>query len=75
MTNVDERLIEIENMIETLIKEDDKKSLIEVKRMISWKREVSEHVQTEQRKLDDIYYFLIGILFAKGLVKNWGGKE
>ena len=75
MTNVNERLFEIEKMIEILVKEDDKKSLMEAKRMIAWKRDVSEGIQTNERKLDDIYYFLVGILFAKGLVKDWGGRE
>jgi len=75
MTNVNERLFEIEKMIETLVKEDDKKSLLEVKQMINWKRGVNQSVQIEERKLDDIYYFLVGILFAKGLVKDWGGYE
>lgn len=75
MTNINERLFEIEKMIETLIKESDVKSLLEAKRMMAWKRDVSEDVQTEERKLDDIYYFLVGVLFAKGLVKSWGGDE
>jgi hypothetical protein len=43
--------------------------------MIAWKREVSESIQSEQRKLDDIFYFLVGILYAKGLVKSWGGYK
>jgi hypothetical protein len=75
MTNVNERLCEIENMIKTLVKENDTNSLLEVKDMIAWKRDVSEHVQTEQRKLDDIFYFLVGILYAKGLVEGWGGYK
>jgi hypothetical protein len=74
MSNVNERLIEIEKMIEVLVKENCGESLLEVKRMMGWKREVREEVQSEQRKLDDIYYFLVGILFAKGLVKDWGGN-
>jgi curved DNA-binding protein len=49
--------------------------LLEVKDMIAWKRDVSEQVQTEQRKLDDIFYFLVGILYAKGLVEGWGGYK
>ena len=75
MTNVNERLFEIEKMIEKLVNEDDKKSLLEVKRMMAWKRNVSEDIQTEERKLDDIFYFLVGILFTRGLVKDWGGHE
>jgi len=75
MTNVNERLFEIEKMIEKLVNEDDKKSLLEVKRMMAWKRDVSEDIQTEERKLDDIFYFLVGILFTRGLVKDWGGHE
>ena len=75
MTNVNERLFEIEKMIEALVKEDDKKSLLEVKRMMAWKRGVDEDIQTKEKQLDDIFYFLTGILFAKGLVKSWGGYE
>jgi len=75
MSKINERLFEIEKMIETLFKKDDKASLLEAKSMIAWKRNVSEDIQTEERKLDDIYYFLIGILFAKGLVNNWGGHK
>jgi hypothetical protein len=75
MTKVNERLFEIEKMIEALVKENDKKSLLEAKQMMAWKRDVTESVQTEERKLDDIFYFLVGILFAKGLVKDWGGHE
>ena len=73
MTNVNERLCEIENMIKKLVETNNVNSLLEVKDMIAWKRDVSENVQTEQRKLDDIYYFLVGILYAKGLVEGWGG--
>lgn len=75
MSSVNERLIEIEKMIEVLVKENCGESLLEAKQMMKWKREVREEVQSEQRKLDDIYYFLVGILFTKGLVKGWGGNE
>ena len=75
MSKVNERLYEIQAMIEKLINTDDKKSLKEVHRMISWKREVSEQVQKEERKLDDIFYFLNGVLFEKGLVSGWSRTQ
>lgn len=69
--SVNERLFEIQVMIEKFIELDDKKSLKEAHGMIRWKRDVRESVQTEQRKLDDIFYFLNGVLFEKGLVEGW----
>jgi len=72
MSNVNERLYQIEKMIEKII--DDKKSIKEVHNMINWKRGVDDGVQLEQHKLDDIFYFLNGILFEKGIVKSWGGN-
>ena len=69
-----ERLFEIENMIKKLVETNNVNYLIEVKNMIAWKRGVSEDIQTEQRKVDDIFYFLVGILYAKGLVNSWGGN-
>ena len=72
MSNVNERLYEIQKMVEELIKTDDKKCLAEMNNMLYWKRQWH---QEEERKLDDIFYFLNGVLFAKGIITGWSRTE
>ena len=72
MSEVNERLSQIQKMIEVLIENKDTKDLKEVYRMLDWKRECH---QEEIRKLDDIFYFLSGVLFAQGITVSWGRVE
>jgi hypothetical protein len=72
MSEINERLFEIQKMIEVLIKKEDTKDLKEVYQMLDWKRGCH---QEEIRKLDDIFYFLSGVLFSQGITCSWGRTE
>ena len=72
MSEVNERLSQIQKMIEVLVDEKDIENLKEIYRMLDWKRSCS---QEEIKKLDDIFYFLSGVLFAKGITVSWGLTE
>jgi len=74
MSDVNQRLYEIQQRIEKVLEIEDIKVLKEVHNMIEWKRNVSPKVQSEINKLDDIFYFLNGVLFEKGIAKGWGGN-
>ena len=72
MVEQNERLCQIQKMIEALIKKEDIYNLKEVYKMIDWKMQCH---QEELRKVDDIFYFLSGVLFAKGITISWGKTE
>ena len=69
MSEVNERLAQIQSMIEVLIKKEDIKNLKEIYDMLHWKKDCH---QEEIRKLDDIFYFLSGVLFSKNIIMGWG---
>ncbi len=59
-------------MIETLSEKHFDDELKAVKEMVSYR---SSHSTPELQSLEDIFYFLCGILFSKGLSDYWNGRE
>ena len=67
-----EYLTQISRMIEKLSNENCNKEIIILKDMVSFR---SSHSTPELQSLTDIYYFLCGIMFSKGLSDYWNGRE
>ena len=67
-----EYLIEIQRMIELLSEKEYNKELAMVKEMVSFRK---SHSTPELQSLTDVFYFLCGILFSKGLSDYWIGRE
>ena len=70
--NEKEYLHEISRMIEKLSKENCDSELKILKDMVDFRK---SHSTPELQSLKDIFYFLCGILFAKGLSDHWNGTE
>lgn len=76
---MDERLVEIKNMIETLVKEKKYDELETVTEMASYRADWVKPFDTidlakELQSINDIYYFLCGVLRGLGIKKSWNGK-
>ena len=76
---MDERLIEIKEMIETLLKEKKYKELETIKDMASYRADWVKPFDTinyakELQSVNDIFYFLCGVLRGLGIKKSWNGK-
>ena len=75
----DEQLIEIKRMIEALLKEKKYKELETVKDMASYRADWAKSFDTlnpakELQGVNDIFYFLCGILRGLGIKKSWNGR-
>ncbi len=76
---MDEKLIEIKEMIETLVKEKKYKEVDTVKDMAKYRADWVKPFDTldcgkELQSINDIYYFLCGVLRGLGIKKTWNGK-
>lgn len=70
--NEKQYLHEIKRMIETLSEKKFYDELKVVKEMVSFR---SSHSTPELTSLKDVYYFICGILFSKGLSDYWNGRD
>lgn len=70
--NKREYLDNISIMIEKLSKENMDNEIKIVKDMVSYRK---DHSTPDLQSLTDIYYFLCGIMFSKGLSDYWNGRE
>lgn len=75
---MNERLIEIKKMIETLVKEKKYEELETVKDMTSYRADWVMSFDTldnakELQSINDIFYFLCGVLRGLGIKKTWNG--
>jgi len=73
------KLTEIKEMIETLLKEKKYKELETVKDMSDYRADWVKPFDTindakEIQSVNDIYYFLCGVLRGLGIKKSWNGK-
>ena len=59
-------------MIELLSEKKCDEELKVVKEMVSFRK---DHSTPELQSLIDVFYFLCGILFSKGLSDYWNGRE
>ena len=76
---MDEKLREIKEMIEILIKEKKYEELVTVKDMASFRADWSKPFDKvdeakELQSVNDIFYFLCGVLRGLGIKKTWNGK-
>lgn len=67
-----EYLREIQRMIELLSNKGHDKELNVVKNMVQFRK---GHSTPELQSLTDVFYFLCGILFSKGLSDYWNGRK
>ena len=70
--NEKEHLCEIQRMIELLLKEGHLKEIEVIKDFVDFRK---GHSTPELKSLGDIFYFLCGILLAKGLTNYWNGRR
>jgi len=74
-----EKLIEIKEMIEVLLNEKKYKELETVKDMANFRADWVKPFDTvncakELQSVNDIFYFLCGVLRGLGIKKTWNGK-
>lgn len=74
-----EKIIEIKEMIETLLKEKKYKELETVKEMADYRADWVKPFDKidsakELQSVNDIFYFLCGVLRGLGIKKTWNGK-
>ena len=70
--NEKEHLLEIERMIKALSVNNFNDEIQAVHKMVEFR---TGHSTPELKSLNDIFYFLCGIMFAKGLSDYWNGRE
>ena len=70
--NEKEYLIEIQRSIELLVEKKLNADVNVVHKMVNFR---VGHSTPQLQSLKDIFYFLNGILFAKGLSDYWNGRE
>jgi len=70
--NENEMLKSIQDTIELFAKKNMDKELLIVHDMIKWKK--NDDTEPLMRSLKDVFYFINGILFMKGLSDHWGGS-
>jgi len=69
--NENELLKSIQEAIELFAKENMDKELLMVNKMVRFR---AEHSTSQLQSLNDVYYFINGILFEKGLSDYWNGR-
>ncbi len=67
-----EYLMKIQSMIELLSEKGHNEELVVVKEMVQFRK---NHSTPELQSLTDVFYFLCGILFSKGLSDYWNGRR
>lgn len=70
--NEKEYLYEIKKMIEKLTEKNLNDELKVVNKMVNFR---ISHSTPELQSLKDVFYFLCGIMFAKGLSDYWNGRD
>ncbi len=76
---MDGKLIEIKEMIETLVKEKKYEEIDTVKDMTNFRADWAKPFDTvdcakELQSVNDIFYFLCGVLRGLGIKNTWNGK-
>jgi len=66
-----EKLEEILRMIKE-IADKSPANLQQIKNMVEFRK---EHSMPEVESLNDIFYFICGIMYAKGLSNYWNGRN
>ena len=67
-----EYLVEIQRSIELLSKKNHDKEIQMINKMVGFR---TQHSTPQLESLKDIFYFINGILFTKGLSDYWNGRE
>jgi len=70
--NEKEYLEQIQTSIELLFKKNNLKEIQMVNNMVGFRM---GHSTPQLQSLKDIFYFINGILFSKGLSDYWNGRE